>query len=168
MDDQEDQEQPRRVPPHSTAAERALLGSWLLSRDARAHQVDPADFYHRSSGRLAGAIMAMAAAGDPIDVVTVVDHLERAGQLDAVGGPATLTSLIADTPVTGHAARYAAIIRRDAHHRRLLLAAAELTDALYSLDDDGIAGALERIRLLQAAVDPAGRGKVVQLVEGAA
>lgn len=130
-----DENEPGRVPPHSTAAERALIGAWLISPTARRHHVDVADFYHRTSARIATAIHTMNTAGDPIDQLTVADHLERAGHLDAIGGPATLAALIAETPVTGNAARYAHIIRRDAHHRRLLHACRDLSEAIYALDD---------------------------------
>ena len=76
-----------------TEDERALIGAWLISPTARRHHVDPADFYHRTSARIATAIHTMNTAGDPIDQLTVADHLERAGHLDAIGGPATLAAL---------------------------------------------------------------------------
>jgi len=131
-------DQPAGRVPHNTAAERALIGSWLISPAARQHHVPPHDFYHHTSARIAQAITTMTTNGDPIDQLTVADHLERHGQLDAIGGPATLASLIADIPVTGNAERYAHIIRRDAHHRRLLHACRDLSDAIYTFDDPGI------------------------------
>lgn len=139
-----DQAAPRRV-PHNTPAERALIGSWLLSTEARTHHVNPADFYHPTAATIATAIHQMAANGAPIDVVTVTDHLERTGQLDRIGGPATPTSLVNAHYVTGHAHRYAAIIRRDAHLRRLLNACRDLTDAIYTLDDTETTAATWRL-----------------------
>lgn len=139
------QEHSGRIPPHNTAAERALLGAWLISNDARTHHVDVADFYHPTAARIAAAIHELADTGQPIDQITVADHLERAGHLDRIGGPATLASLIADLPLTANAGRYAAIIRRDAHHRRLLLACHELAEAIYALDDPEIEAAQWRL-----------------------
>lgn len=124
-----------RVPPHNLHAERALIGSWLLSAKARAHHVDPDDFYHPAGALIATAIGELADAGVPVDQLTVADHLDRTGHLAACGGPANLASLIADTPLTGHASRYAEIVRRDAHLRRLLRSATDLADAIYALDD---------------------------------
>lgn len=136
---------PLRRVPHNTPAERALLGAALLSPEARTHLPPPQAFYHPTSATIAAAITTMAANGDPIDTVTVADHLERTGDLERIGGPATLTGLIADLPVTGHAPRYAHIIRRDHHHRRLLAACRDLTDAIYTLDDEETTAATWRL-----------------------
>lgn len=140
-----DHENAGRTPPHNTAAERALIGAWLISTDARTHHVPVADFYHPTAARISTAIHELAAAGQPIDQLTVADHLERHGQLDAIGGPATLASLIADMPMTTSAGRYAQIIRRDAHHRRLLWACHDLSEAIYALDDPAIEAAQWRL-----------------------
>ena len=135
-DTYEDDGPPPRLVPHNTAAERSLIGAWLLSTAARAHHVDPDDFYHPHHRHIAAAIQHTEQAGHPVDHVTVNDQLERTGRLAACGGPSTLASLIADVPATTSAGRYAAIIRRDAHERRLLRACANLTEALYALDPD--------------------------------
>lgn len=129
---------PGRIPPHSTGAERSLLGAWLISAQARTHYVPPEDWYHPHSATIANAIHALVSDGQPVDVVTVADQLERAGNLDRIGGPATLTALIAEVPATTNAHRYAHIITRHAHTRRLIAAAGDLIDAAYQLDDQAL------------------------------
>lgn len=135
----------QRVPPHSTAAERSLLGAWLISAAARQHRPQPDDWYHPTSQHIAAAITTLHDAGQPIDQITVADQLERDGNLARIGGPATLDSLIAQLPATDGAPRYAQIIRRDAHARRLLRACRDLTDAIYTLDDQETTDATWRL-----------------------
>lgn len=137
-DPNDDDIAPGRVPPHNTAAERSLLGAWLLSTQARTHHVNPHDWYHPTSAVIADAITTLDHAGQPVDPVTVADQLERDGNLDRVGGPATLTAFITQVPATTNAHRYAAIIRRHAHTRRLIQAATDLIDAAYNLDDQAL------------------------------
>lgn len=127
-----------RVPPHNTAAERSLLGAWLISANARQNRPHPGDWYHPTSAAIADAITTLDHNNQPIDPVTVADQLEHTGHLDRVGGPATLTALIAQVPATTNAHRYATIIRRDAHTRRLMAAATDLIDAAYTLDDTAL------------------------------
>lgn len=129
---------PDRVPPHNTAAERSLLGAWLISAQARAHHVDPQDWYHPTSALIADAITTLDHNNQPIDPVTVADQLERTGHLDRIGGPATLVTLIAQVPATTNAHHYAHIIRRDAHTRRLMRVATDLIEAAYTLDDTAL------------------------------
>jgi replicative DNA helicase len=128
-----------RVPPHNLQAEQSLLGAMLLSRDAIASAVEACgadDFYKPAHGHIFDAITTLYAQGEPADPVTVADELSRARLLDAVGGPATLVSLQADSPATANAGRYAGIIEEHALLRRLIGVAGEIAELGYSLPDD--------------------------------
>jgi replicative DNA helicase len=73
----------------------------------------------------------------------VADELRRADLLEAIGGPATLISLQANTPATTNAARYARIVEEHALLRRLIGVAGEIAEMGYSLPDD-ISAAIDR------------------------
>lgn len=131
-----------RVPPHNLQAEESLLGAMLLSRDAIAAALEvcsPDDFYKPAYGHVFDAIATLYGQGEPADPVTVADELRRAGLLDAIGGPAILTDLVAATPFTGNAAHYAHIVEEFALLRKLIGVGAEISELGYSVPDDVVA-----------------------------
>ncbi|HEY2300933.1 MAG TPA: replicative DNA helicase [Acidimicrobiales bacterium] len=135
-----------RIPPHNLQAEESLLGAMLLSRDAIAAAVEscgPDDFYKPAHGHVFDAVCSLYGQGEPADPVTVADELRRADLLEAIGGPATLISLQANTPATTNAARYARIVEEHALLRRLIGVAGEIAEMGYSLPDD-ISAAIDR------------------------
>ena len=111
----------------------------LLSRDAIAAAVEicgAADFYKPAHGHVFEAITSLYSQGEPADPVTVADELRRADLLDAIGGPAILLSLQANTPATSNAARYARIVEEHALLRRLIGVAGEISELGYSVPED--------------------------------
>ncbi len=129
-----------RTPPHNLDAEESLLGAMLLSRDAvnaaTETGVSAADFYKPAHGHVFEAITSLYSAGEPVDPVTVGEELARAGLLEAIGGPGVLASLLASTPATSNAARYARIVEEHALLRRLIAVANDIAELGYSLPDD--------------------------------
>ena len=129
-----------RVPPHNLQAEESLLGAMLLSRDAIVAAVEvqlaPEDFYKPSHGHIYEAITSLYSQGEPADPVTVAEELSRAGLLEAMGGPAVLISLQAETPAISNAGRYAHIVQEHALLRRLIGVAGEIAEIGYSRPDD--------------------------------
>ncbi|MGE3621177.1 MAG: replicative DNA helicase [Acidimicrobiia bacterium] len=135
-----------RVPPHDLAAEESLLGAMLLSSEAiasAAGAVSSVDFYKPAHGHIYDAVHTLYAAGQPVDAVTVADELRRAGLLDAIGGPAVLAQILASTPATTNAARYARIVEEYALLRRLVQVGGEIAEIGYSVPDD-VPKALDR------------------------
>jgi len=128
-----------RVPPHNLEAEESLLGSMLLSSDATAAAIEicgSADFYKPAHGHIFSAVVALFERGEPIDAVTVTDELRRAGLVEAVGDPAMLVSLQANTPSIANAAHYARIVEEHALLRRLVGVAGEIAEIGYSVPED--------------------------------
>jgi replicative DNA helicase len=118
----------------------------LLSRDAIAAAVESCsanEFYKPAHGHVFDAITSLYGQGEPVDPVTVADELRRAELLDAIGGPATLISLQANTPATANAGRYARIVEEHALLRRLIGVAGEIAEMGYSLPDD-VTAAVDR------------------------
>ncbi|MGH9245797.1 MAG: replicative DNA helicase [Acidimicrobiales bacterium] len=128
-----------RVPPHNLQAEESLLGAMLLSRDAIANAVEVVgadDFYKPAHGHIFEAVTSLFAAGEPVDPVTVAEELSRAGLLEAIGGPASLVTIQANTPATTSAARYARIVEEHSLLRRLIQVAGEIAELGYTVPDD--------------------------------
>jgi replicative DNA helicase len=119
------------APPHSIEAEQALLGAILLSDKALytvafEERLDACHFYRDRHARIYEAMRALHGANEPVDVLTVTDQLARTGQLEAVGGRASVDELTGGVPGLGGLRRYAQIVRDLAQSRALLVASYEI------------------------------------------
>ena len=109
--------------PANLEAERAVLGSLLIDPDAIikvANFLRAEDFFRERHGWLFDVMMTLHERREPLDFVTVVDELERRGQLEEIGGPAYITDLIGGTPTSINVDFYARIVERTALLRRLI------------------------------------------------
>ena len=134
------------MPPHDLQAEESLLGAMLLSRDAIVDAVQVCatdDFYKPAHGHVFEAVCSLYGQGEPADPVTVADELRRADLLEAIGGPATLVSLQANTPATSNARRYAQIVEEHSLLRKLIAAASEIAELGYDVPED-VGAAVDR------------------------
>ncbi len=107
------------------ASEQAILGSVLIDPSQLSRMPAPGEFFLDVHQRIAYSIADCAENGDPIDVVTVAERLERGGGLDAIGGLAYLVSL-RDNAVPANVATHARIIRDAATVRELRFANADI------------------------------------------
>jgi replicative DNA helicase len=135
-----------RLPPQNLDSEQAVLGSILIDRDAIIEVADflhPEDFYRQAHGRIFAAMLDLFEHREPIDVVTVAEALERAGELDGVGGASYLSTLGNDTPTAVHVGQYGRIVERKALLRRLIQAAGKIAAIGYE-DGPDIQEAIDR------------------------
>jgi len=130
-------EQRLKVPPHSVEAEQSLIGGLMLNKaawDKIADVVSAADFY-RNDHRLAfSAIAELVEDGQPCDVVTVSEFLEKRGELDNAGGLEYLAALANETPGAANARAYANIVRERSMLRSLIEAGNEIAGAAFATD----------------------------------
>ncbi len=119
------------APPHNLEAEQSVLGAILLSdRTMHALVIEeglrPDDFYREQHGAIYRAMLELYDASEPVDVLTVSEHLKQQGRLEGVGGRATVDGLAGPVPGAGAARRYAQIVRENALMRRLLTTTYEI------------------------------------------
>jgi replicative DNA helicase len=119
------------APPQNLEAEQSVLGAVLLSDTALPaliidERLQADDFYRESHGRIYQAMLDLHSVGEPVDALTLVEHLKQAGALDSVGGPAAVELLAGSVPAVGNVRQYARIVRENAMLRRLLHAAYEI------------------------------------------
>jgi replicative DNA helicase len=123
------------LPPHNPEAERAALGCLLINPeswyDMRPIITAPAEFYIHRHQWAWEAVQELVKSGQPVDLVTVRDALERKGKLEEAGGSAWLTSLINEVPTSLNAAGYARIVHQDAERRAILTLANEIAQAVH-------------------------------------
>jgi replicative DNA helicase len=124
-----------RLPPQNLEAERGVLGSILLDNDVL-HDVVPIlkveDFYRDTHQVLYRTIRDLYDLGKAIDFITLVDELTRRDELKAVGGPETVTDIVAGVPHAANARYYAQIVRQKSISRELIECANEMLRDGYS------------------------------------
>ncbi|MGH2829247.1 MAG: replicative DNA helicase [Actinomycetota bacterium] len=128
-----------RVPPHNLEAEQSVLGSMMLSRHAISEVLEllrPEDFYRDAHRKVAEAMRELFAGGEAVDAITVVEELRRRGDLETIGGPPYVHTLIAGVPTAANAAWYAQIIVEHATLRRLIDAATRIAQECYDVPPD--------------------------------
>jgi replicative DNA helicase len=125
------------TPPQNLEAEQSVLGAVLLSDTALPaliidERLTPEDFYRESHGVIFRAMLDLHGAGEPVDALTLVEHLKQAGELENVGGRATVDLLAGSVPAVGNVRQYARIVRENAMLRRLLRASYEIQTKVHS------------------------------------
>jgi replicative DNA helicase len=124
------------APPQNLEAEQSVLGAVLLSDTALPaliidERLQPEDFYRESHGRIYRAMLDLHTLGEPVDALTLVEHLKQEGELDAVGGRAAVDLLAGSVPAVGNVRQYARIVRDNAMLRRLLRASYEIQSRVH-------------------------------------
>lgn len=128
-----------RIPPQAVDAERSVIGSILLDSESMIKIVDivtPADFYESRHGMIYEAMLNLFEKRRPVDIVTLSEILESAGQIKVVGGSSYLAELVNDTPSAANIVHYAQICRDKAVLRRLISASASIGELGYDEVDD--------------------------------
>lgn len=118
------------VPPQNLEAEESVLGAMMLGEGVTDNVLDVGlkaeDFYRGSHGTLFRAMCAMHAHNVSIDAITVVDHLEVLGALEAAGGKQRIHELAALVPATANVRHYARIVQKTGTLRRLISTGQEI------------------------------------------
>ncbi len=128
-----------RLPPHSTEAEEAVLGSLLIDPDAIyevASFLKPDAFYRVHNRWIYDAILALSERREPIDFITLTEELRRREQLEEVGGEAYLIGLLNVVPTSINARSYAQVVEAAATRRKLISAAGSIANLAYNEAED--------------------------------
>ena len=139
-----------RVPPQDVAAERAVLGSMLISQDAVADVVETlssADFYQPAHETIFDAIVELFSRGVRPDVLTVADALTKSGNLAKVGGATYLNELTGLVRTAANSVYHAKIVNERAMLRRLIDAGTRIVQLGYA---EAGGDPLELVNLAQA------------------
>lgn len=151
--------------PHNLDAERSVLGAILLDNKSltiAASHVKPVDFFASQHRAIFLAMLAMAEAQLPIDLVTMTDQLRTKSSLDAAGGAAYLSALVDEVPRVSNIAYYARIISEKSRLRQLAHIAESFRNS--ALEEEESSGALltelEQVVREAAIVNANGNGDV--------
>ena len=123
-----------RIPPQDVAAEMAVLGSMLIEREAvsKAFELlDDTSFYKTDHQRIFQAMQRLFERSEPIDTLTLSAELQKAGNLDAVGGAYYLTELAARVPSAANVAYHARIVLEKSLLRKLINVSTTISSEAY-------------------------------------
>lgn len=114
----------------SREAEQAVIGGLFVSPAELAgvaEIVAVSDLGNETHRKIYAAMLALAKAGDPVDIVTVAEHLEGSACLDD-SDMAYMALLARDTPSAANVLSYAEVVRKYAQRRALLRLSGQLSD----------------------------------------
>ena len=136
--------------PHALGAEKSVLSVMLKEPDDYADQPDLTEdhFYLPAYKTILAAMRQLAADGKPIELTTFFQHLTDTGQIDDIGGPATLTELMSYAPTTKHFNHHVSELN-DKLCQRLLILAGRAAANLDELEHDRLIA--ERLAVMQAS-----------------
>ena len=149
-----------RVPPYNKKAEIACLGCILLKQsthDEISNIIEAEDFYLEPHRRIYRSMEALIAKDEPVDAVTLGNHLIECGDLEKIGGPMALDRLTSEVVTTTHAGYYAGIVRKRSDQRKTIYAAQQIVARGYgSLEEESDDELEESVRSLVEIVDGMG------------
>ncbi len=109
--------------PVSLEAERSILGGILLDNslyDQAAEHLTGDDFSLDAHRRIYSRMRDLQETGRPVDMITLVEELDRHREVEAIGGVAYLSSLIDGVPDRPSIEHYVRIVRGKALLRGLI------------------------------------------------
>jgi replicative DNA helicase len=157
--------------PSNLQAERSVLGAILANNDALLdirQFLIPEEFFLPQHIHLFGHMLALAEAGTPIDLVTLVNRLEIEQELDLVGGTAYVSSLMNGMPRVSNVAYYAKIVKDTAILRSVIHTTAFVQHQAYTQEQPVtaiLADARARIDQLAASTVDQGPAVLAEIVD---
>ena len=124
-----------KLPPHSVEAEQSVLGGLLLEASALdkiTDLVNDDDFYRQEHRLIFRQILRLSEQAKPVDVITVAEALEIAGELDKVGGLPYLGGLAQNVPSAANIRRYGEIVRERSIMRKLAEVGSDIASSAYN------------------------------------
>lgn len=93
-------------------------------------------FYHPAHATIFDAIMAMYSKGEPADPITVAAYLTKTGDIERIGGPSYLHTLVQSVPTAANAVYYAEIVLERAQLRFLVEAGTRIVQMGYAAEGE--------------------------------
>jgi replicative DNA helicase len=137
--------------PNNQEAERSILGAILLDDKAVLsvfESLKSQDFYLDSHRKIYEKMLQIMNNSRPIDLVTLKEELQRANELEAVGGAAYLAGLTDGLPRALNIEFYSQIVKEKSTLRRLIQISHETMARSYQDEES----ALEILQHVEKAV----------------
>jgi replicative DNA helicase len=150
-----------RVPPYSFEAEQACLGAVLLNEKALVvvkGVVASEDFYVEAHRRIFEAMVDLQQAGEPIDHLTLGNHLKGKGDLQRAGGAIALSKLTDSVSTIANVDNYARIVKQKSVQRSIIYCCQEMVAKGFLANGDDVDEYVAEVR--RSIIDIANRSDV--------
>jgi replicative DNA helicase len=127
-----------RIPPQDLEAEKALLGSLLLSSDAIfeiSDLVNASSFYAAKHQIIFETIEDLINRKEPVDILTVSAALRARKEFDQIGGANYLSEILGLVGSAANIKYYAHIVRKKELLRRLIEASTHICEISYDEEE---------------------------------
>ncbi len=124
----------KRILPHSSESERAVVGSMMMDADAIAAAseiITGEDFYQRQYGVLFDAMVELYSEGKPVDLITLQEKLKTRDIPAELTSVEFISGLINDVPTSINVRHYARTVAEKATLRRLIRVNEEIANVCY-------------------------------------
>lgn len=124
----------KKVQPNSQEAEKSVIGSMLMDRDAIIEVADMLgkdDFYQSTNGILFEAMVDLYREGKPVDLVTLQNKLKEKQVPESIQSLEYIRDLVETVPTSANARQYAEIVKEKAILRKLIKVTEKITADCY-------------------------------------
>ncbi len=128
-----------RLPPQSLEAEQAVLGAIILEGESITKAIEllsPEDFYRESHRKIYNAMLELFNKNEPIDLITITEHLKDKGEIEEIGGLSYLSTLATVVPTAANIRYHAKLVREKALLRAVIRACTEIVTKVYEEPED--------------------------------
>ncbi|MCB0739113.1 MAG: replicative DNA helicase [Bacteroidetes bacterium] len=128
-----------KLPPQAIELEEAVLGAIMLEKDAIYEVMDilrPESFYKNDHGDIYRAALDLFEKSQPIDILTMTEHLRSVGKLALVGGAYRLSELTNRTGSAANIQYHARIIQEKYILRELIRISSDITTKAFDPQND--------------------------------
>lgn len=125
--------------PHSSEAERAILGAIILDNGLISQAIEllqPEDFYVPSHRRIFVAMIGLFERSGEINPILIGEELKKENALETVGGISFVTNLTYGLPHSTNIIHYAKVVRGKSLLRRLIKTANKITNEALEEEDE--------------------------------
>lgn len=124
----------KRVLPHSVEAERSVIGSMIMDKDAiltASEMLVSDDFYQKQYGLVFEAMVELYNEGKPVDLVTLQERLKEKDVPPEISSFDFIKELTRIEAISANIKHYAGIVRDKAVLRRVIKVNEEIENACY-------------------------------------
>ncbi len=128
-----------RVPPQNIEAEMAVLGSTLIEEEAIPIAIEilsKSYFYKEAHNKIFTAVLDLYQDNKAVDLITLTELLKKRGELEEVGGPSYLASLVNTVPTAANIEYYAKIVKEKYLLRSLINVATSIVSESYESKEE--------------------------------
>lgn len=124
----------KKVPPHSVEAERSVIGSMMLDKDAittASEIIMGEDFYQHQYEVLYQAMIELYNEGKPVDLITLQNRLREKELPPELSSIDFIRDIVAAVPTSANVKYYANIVKEKSILRKLIKVTEGITNQCY-------------------------------------